>query len=307
MKEYFKLQYRILNRKMNDVGLSPILGYLLTIIGFYGISIYLFSKTEFAEYFYGLISISFLPKLSEKKRNDFLKTAFSISNYSKLRIMENLIIVFPFLIFLLYQQSFLVTIILLFISPLMFILNFDNNFNFTIPTPFSKKPFEFPVGFRNTFFLFPFAYFLAYQSILADNFNLGIASMLLITVVVMSYYSKPENEYFIWSFNLTSKDFLIKKIMIGFLFFSFLILPVILSLIIFYPNETLTLLAFILLSYTYIITIILAKYSTYPNEINLPEGILLGISIIFPPLLLGIIPFFYTKSIKQLNLILDND
>ena len=292
---------------MNDFGLSPILGYLLGFIGFYGISIYLFSKTEFAEYFYGLISISFLPKLSEKKRNDFLKTAFSISNYSKLRIMENLIIVFPFLIFLLYQQSFLVTIILLFLSPLMFILNFDNNFNFTIPTPFSKKPFEFPVGFRNTFFLFPFAYFLAYQSILADNFNLGIASMLLITVVVMSYYSKPENEYFIWSFNLTSKDFLIKKIMIGFLFFSFLILPVILSLIIFYPNETLTLLAFILLSYTYIITIILAKYSTYPNEINLPEGILLGISIIFPPLLLGIIPFFYTKSIKQLNLILDND
>ena len=307
MKEYFKLQYRILNRKMNDVGLSPILGYLLTIIGFYGISIYLFSKTEFAEYFYGLISISFLPKLSEKKRNDFLKTAFSISNYSKLRIMENLIIVFPFLIFLLYQQSFLVTIILLFISPLMFILNFDNNFNFTIPTPFSKKPFEFPVGFRNTFFLFPFAYFLAYQSILADNFNLGIASMLLITVVVMSYYSKPENEYFIWSFNLTSKDFLIKKIMIGFLFFSFLILPVILSLIIFYPNETLTLLAFILLSYTYIITIILAKYSTYPNEINVPEVVLLSVSIIFPPVLLGIIPFFYTKSIKQLNLILDND
>jgi len=307
MKEYFKLQYRILNRKMNDVGLSPILGYLLGFIGFYGISIYLFSKTEFAEYFYGLISISFLPKLSEKKRNDFLKTAFSISNYSILRIMENLIIVFPFLIFLLYQQSFLVTIILLFLSPLMFILNFDNNFNFTIPTPFSKKPFEFPIGFRNTFYIFPFSYFLTYQSVLADNFNLGIASMLLITFVVMSYYSNPENEYFVWSFNLSSKGFLINKIIIGVLFFSFLILPVILSLIIFYPNEILTLLAFILLSYTYIITIILAKYSTYPNEISLPEGMLLAISIIFPPVLLGVIPFFYTKSIKQLNLILDND
>ena len=308
MKEYFKLQYKILNRKMKDVGLSPILGYLLAIIGFYGISIYLFSKTDFAEYFYVLISINFLSKLNEKKRNDFLKTAFSISNYSILRIIENLIIVFPFLIFLLYQKSFLVTIVLLFLSPLMSILNFDNNFNFTIPTPFSKKPFEFPVGFRNTFYIFPFAYFLTYQSVLADNFNLGIASMLLITVVVVtSYYSKPENEYFVWSFNLSSKGFLINKIMIGVLFFSFLILPVILSLIIFYPNEILTLLAFILLSYTYIITIILAKYSTYPNEINVPEVVLLSVSIIFPPVLLGIIPFFYTKSIKQLNLILDND
>ena len=75
----------------------------------------------------------------------------------------------------------------------------------------------------------------------------------------------------------------------------------------FYPNEILTLIALILLSYIYIITIILAKYSVYPNEINLPEIILIGTSIVFPPLLLGIIPFFYTKSIKQLKLILNND
>jgi hypothetical protein len=307
MKEYLKLQHSMLNRKMKGIGLAPFLGYLLMFIGFYWFSIYLFSKTDFAEYFYGLISISALLKLSEKRRNDFLKTTFSISNYSILRIIENLIMVFPFLIFLLYKQSFLVAIILFFFSQLISILNFDSNFNFTIPTPFSKKPFEFPIGFRKTFYVFPFAYFLTYQSIIADNFNLGIASMLLITFVVLSYYSKAENEYFVWSFNLCSRSFLINKIMIGVLFFSFLCLPIIVSLIMFYPNEILTLFALILLSYIYIITIILAKYSVYPNEINLPEIILIGTSIVFPPLLLGIIPFFYTKSIKQLKLILNND
>ena len=307
MKEYFKLQYRMLNRKLDEIGFSPILGYVLAIIGFYGISFYLFSKTEFAEYFYGLISISFISKLSEKRRNDFLKTIFPINNYRKLRIIENLIVAFPFFLFLLYKLSFLITVILFSLSILISLLNFNNSFNFTIPTPFGKKPFEFSVGFRKTFYIFPFAYFLTYQSILVGNFNLGVASMLLIAIVILSYYSKPENEFYVWSFNLSVKDFLINKIKIGLLYFTFLSLPIIISLIMFFPYETKTLVVFLLLGYIYIITIILAKYSAYPNEMSLPEGMLIGISLMFPPMLLGLIPLFYSKAIKQLKPILEND
>ena len=189
----------------------------------------------------------------------------------------------------------------------MSILNFSNSFNFTIPTPFSKKPFEFPVGFRKTFYIFPLAYFLTYQSILVGNFNLGAASMLLIAIVILTYYSKPENEFYVWAFNLSAKDFLINKIKTGLIYFTILSLPIIISLIIFFPNETTTLIVFLLLGYVYIITIILAKYSAYPNEMNLPEGMLIGMSLMFPPILLGIIPFFYSKSIKHLKPILEND
>lgn len=297
----------MLNRKMDEIGFPPILGYILAIIGFFGISTYLFSKTEFAEYFYGLIYVSFISKLSEKRRNDFLKIIFSIYNYRKLRIIENVILAFPFLTFLIYKQAFLTAVILFSISILMSILNFNNSFNFTIPTPFSKKPFEFPVGFRKTFYIFPFAYFLTYQSILVENFNLGVASMLLIAVVILSYYSKPENEFYVWTFNLSARDFLINKIKTGLIYFTLLSLPIILSLIGFFPNETTTLIVFLLLGYVYIITIILAKYSAYPNEMNLPEGMLIGISLMFPPILIGIIPLFYSKSIKQLKPILEND
>ena len=247
----------MLNRKMDEIGFSPIFGYILAIIGFYGISVYLFSKTEFAEYLYGLISISFISKLSEKRRNDFLTTIFSINNYRKLRIMENLVFAFPFLAFLLFKQSFVIAIILFFISILISILNFNYSFNFTIPTPFSKKPFEFPVGFRKTFYIFPFAYFLTYQSILVGNFNLGVASMLLIAIMILSYYSKPENEFYIWSFNLSARDFLINKIKTGLIYFTFLSLPILISLIGFFPNETTTLIAFLLLGYVYIYCIFL--------------------------------------------------
>jgi hypothetical protein len=53
-------------------------------------------------------------------------------------------------------------------------------------------------------------------------------------------------------------------------------------------------------------TVILAKYSAYPGEMNLPEGMIIAISIYFPPLLLAIIPFFYTKSIRKLKYILND-
>jgi hypothetical protein len=61
----------------------------------------------------------------------------------------------------------------------------------------------------------------------------------------------------------------------------------------------------LLLGYVYLVTIILAKYSGYPNEMNLLQGILIGISLLFPPILIGIIPFFYLQSIKRLNDILE--
>lgn len=307
MKEYFKLHYKMLNRKMEEAGFHPVLGYVIAIIGFYGISGYLFSKAEFAEYFYGLISISFISKLSENRRNSFLKNVFSINQYKKLRIIENLLIACPFLIFLLYFQSIWVILILIFASVIMSFFDFKTNFNYTIPTPFSLKPFEFPIGFRKTFYFFPFAYFLTYQSILSENFNLGVFSMLIIVVVILSYYSKPEKDFFVWSFNLSSKNFLMNKIMIGLLYSTLLSLPVIISLIIFFPNNTLILMGFLLLSYFYIIAIILAKYSAYPNEMSLPEGILIAFSIMFPPILLGVIPLFYSKSVNKLNLILEDD
>lgn len=307
MNNYFKLQYEMLNRKMDEIGLLPILAYPLAIIGFYGISLYLFSKTAFAEYYYGIIALSFVSKLSEQKRNDFLKTIFSTINYRRLRITENFIIVFPFLLFLIYNESLIVALALIFLSLLLSIFNFNTILNITIPTPFSKQPFEFPIGFRKTFYIFPFAYFLTFQSIFVENFGLGIFSMLLIGLVVLSYYSKPENEYYIWSFNLTSKGFLINKIKTGLLYFTFLSLPVMIALSTFFPDKITILIVFLLLCYTYIVTIILAKYSAYPNEMNLPQGMLVGFSLMFPPMLIGVIPFFYVQSIKQLKPMLEDD
>lgn len=305
MKEYFILQFKMTNKKLIDWGLNPIISLFLLLTGFIGFSIYLFSKTEFAEYVFILFALGFVSKLSERKRNDFLKSVFLNKLYLKVRVLENSIIVLPFIAFLTYNQLFPSVFILMGLTFLMALVNFNSTFNYTIPTLFYKKPFEFTVGFRSTFYLFLFAYFLTFMAVSVSNFNLGIFALLLVFFVSFSFYIKPENEYYVWSFIDSSNGFLLKKIKIGLVHSTILSLPILIVLSVFFLSEINTLLIFQLLGYVYLVTIILAKYSVYPNEINLPQVILIGISLWFPPFLLGVIPFFYLQSTKHLNEILE--
>ncbi len=306
MKEYFRLQFKMLNRRMIDFGLPLLIGYSLIPFVFILLSNYLFGNTEFAIYVYGLIAISFVSKLSEPKRNDFLKSIFNKDKYKKLRIIENLIYCLPFTLFLIYKNQFVFSTVLNLFVIIITLLNFSANISIPIPTPFSKRPFEFTVGFRKTFYVFPIAYFLTYISASIGNFNLGVFSMLLIGITCFSYYSKIENEYLVWNYNLSSKEFLLEKMKTCLINFSLLSLPIIITLGILFFNQIDILIVFILLCYAYLTTIIFAKYSSFPNEMNMSQGILITISFMFPPILLIFIPLFYSQSIKKINTVLND-
>jgi len=44
--------------------------------------------------------------------------------------------------------------------------------------------------------------------------------------------------------------------------------------------------------------------AAFPSAMNLPESILIVASVFFPPFLLFVLPFFYRRSIKNLNTVL---
>jgi hypothetical protein len=48
-------------------------------------------------------------------------------------------------------------------------------------------------------------------------------------------------------------------------------------------------------------TIIFAKYAAYPDEMNIPEGIIIAISVAFPPFVFVFAPYFYIKALKKLE------
>ncbi len=304
MKEYFELQYRMTNRRFKDIGFEPLLAYLVLTVGFVGLSIYLFGKTEFAEYIFMLSALTLIGKLSETRRTEFLKFCFGDTKLKKIRVTENLICSLPFLIFLLYKQLFLSALLFFVLATILALMHFRTTLNFTIWTPFSKRPFEFTTGFRNTFYLFFAAYSLTAIAISVNNFNLGVFAMLLVFATTLSYYSKPENEYYVWTYNVNAKEFLYGKIKTAILFSTSLALPIAVAIAIFYTQNIGILSLFFLVGWAFLISVIVSKYSAYPDEMNITQGILLALCIWFPPILIVLIPYLFKKSESRLNSLL---
>lgn len=293
---------------MKDFGIEPIPGYLLLLILFLVISLHLFEKYEFAPYLYLLVSLVLTSTLSESNRNDFLKMCFSENHYLLIRLIENLGSSFPFIAILLYHSFFLSAIILIGGTGLLVIFRVKGNYSFRMPTPFHKKPFEFTVGFRKTFLLFPLVYGLTGIAISVDNFNLGIFALLLVFLTTITYHLKPENEYYVWSYNLSPGLFLKEKLGTAIKFTCLLVLPVLIPLSISFVRYLDMILVVFLVAIAFLVAVILGKYSVYPREMNLPQGFMILICLFFPPFLLAIIPYFYKQSnIKLSPLLNDTD
>lgn len=289
------------NRKLEDAGFNPLLAYFLLTTLFVGLSIYLFHKTEFAEYIYLLLALTLVGKFSETRRIEFLKICFADIQLKKIRITENLICSIPFLVFLLYKQLFISAGLLLVMVTILALVNFRTTFNFTIWTPFSKRPFEFTIGFRNTFYLFFAAFALTIIAVSLSNFNLGVFAMFLAFATTLSYYSKPENEYYVWTYNLKPKAFLFSKIKTALLFSSSMALPIALILAIFNPQNIGMLLIFFLIGWAFLISIIVSKYAAYPDEMNITQGVFVALCLWFPPILIVIIPYLFKQSQNRLS------
>jgi hypothetical protein len=216
-------------------------------------------------------------------------------------MIENIISVFPFFLVLIIYQNIILSLSLIAMAFVMIFFSLKGQGNYTIPAPFGKKPFEFSEGFRKTFLLILIPYFLTFMSILYANFNLGFFSLLVMTLICFSFYSPPEELYFVWNFNLSSKSFLFEKLKIGMKYLTFLNLPILLVLLFFFSSEYLILVITFLICYVYLILFILSKYAAYPNEINLPQGVIIAIGIMLPPVLIFLIPILFVKAKNQLK------
>ncbi|WP_160131465.1 ABC transporter permease [Kordia antarctica] len=305
MNFYFTLQFKRIYRHIDEFGVIPLIGFALLLALFSWVSEAIFKNISQASYYYIGIGLLLTLKLGNIKRTVFLQKCFPLETFWKVRMLENTLFVLPFSGFLCYKQAF-IEIIIIHVGAIM--LSFFNNLgirSITIPTPFGKNPFEFVIGFRNTFWLFPVLYILTYIAVFVDNYNLGVFSLIAVFVCCMSFYSKQEPLYYIWIHSMTSKEFLNHKIKTAILFSSFLVLPIVIGLSLFFSLERLQItLLFTVLGYSFILLTIIGKYSNYPSQVHLFQTLAMLVCLLFPPLLILIIPYFYKRSIKKLNSIL---
>jgi len=305
MKYYFVLQVKRIKRKFLEIGIQPIWAYLLLAIAFVFLSKGFFAVVDYAGYLYPLLGLFAIANFSAINRNELINSIYQQKDYYLIRVIENLLLALPFSIYLVYEQQFWMILGLISAAILLAFINFRQQLSFTMPTPFKKMPFEFIIGFRKSLLFILLAYFILFKGIQVDNFNLSLAALIFIFLIAMSFYTKPEHPYFVWIYHLKVNAFLQKKISIAIVCVSLLALPALAILLFFYSEKYLIIGVFLLLAYILLATIIFAKYSAFPREMNLPQAILFALSVSFPPILLIVIPIFYTQAKKRLNPILE--
>jgi hypothetical protein len=275
-------------------------------VAFAGIFIWLsnaiFNTLSYASYLYIGIGLFVSTSLGRKKHTRFLQLCFPSHQFWKVRMLENVLFILPFGIFLCYKTAFLEAIIILVGAILLSFVNHLELRSFVLQTPFGKRPFEFIIGFRNTFWVFPLLYGLTSIGIVVENFNLGIFSLLVIFGCCMSFYTTPEPIYYIWMHNKSPKEFLAEKLKTAMLYSSFLVLPVVIGLSFSFSLEKVQLtLIFFALGLGLLALTILGKYSNYPSKVPIFQMLAMLVCLIFPPLLIIVLPFFYKRAQNNLS------
>lgn len=301
MKFYFSIQQKRLARLLKSSGANPIAALLLVCVGFSAITYALFTNFEKAPIIYVAIAVSLLFTLSEAKRNHFLKNCFSRVTYHKIRLVENSVVIVPFLIGALIFKAFLWLPALLAVAAAGSFYIINRSVSLIIPTPYFKKPFEFIIGFRKTIIAFIISYALTIIAIRVGNYGLGVFALAIQMLALTFFYMNgSEPSIYVWIHSKTPKQFLNHKLKTGLIQSLFLSLPILITMSILNPEFLWINLAVFSLGLLYLTTAILFKYAYYP-AMTLVQEMGFVACLFTPPILLVVIPLLYIKASKNLN------
>lgn len=301
MEYYFQLQFVRFKRLLVASGVHPAIGTLLILAGFLAGSYYLFYRVDWAAWIFMAIGLLVISQLGNKHRVEQLRWIFPAATLQRIRLLENGLAALPFALFLLGERHIYFAAFLIISAPVLVFMRSPDRIGFIIPTPFKRFPFELPAGIRKAWWMPVIIIFLLVKGIQVHNYGLSLSAMILIALTVMSFYAYPEKVYYAWIHALTPKAFLKHKIRTAWIGLSILCLPVWMAICIAFTDSIWVSSGILALGFVFLAFLILAKYSAYPHEMSIPQGLLVGLSLWFPPMLLFMVPVFYRQAIRQIT------
>lgn len=305
MKYYFQLLTLRYQRIIRQTGL-PLLLFVVFALVVYCFACHAVQKFSYAPYVLIIIVIFILESANKRDRVENLKILFvDRKKYFQVRTLENVIFIFPILLLATISGIYWTLPIMIAISIFYAVIKSTCLFtsNTAIPTPFGKYPFEMIRYFRIYLLANCIAIFLFGIGIIVSNENLAIFGIALIPFFTINHLENVEPLEVLWNYSMKPSRFLFHKIKRITLQTYVMISPLSAVLVIReYSNQVLLLVGSIyLLTFLFIMLYQFMKYSVFPRKIGLFEGIIFALSGLFPPIILGLFPYFYTKAIKNLN------
>lgn len=302
MKTFFAIQFKRIYRHLDDFGINPILGLILISLVFISFSSFLFTQLSFAKWIYLLLALFAKSALNSDRAKEMLKLNIDapLIRWS-INTLQNALILLPFLIVLLIQRETMVALILLGFVFIDLPSGQGTQRFFSFPTPFSKTPFEFTIGFRRSLLVYLLSYTLTTIAVIVGNFNLGVVAMILLMLSCANFYTKTEPETFVIAYNEGPLQMLKAKAIIGVKQLLISVLPIVILLIVFEAEQVGLVLLFLLAGILFLLTNIFIKYAHFPNDADFVRMVLVPFMILFPPLLLFLMPYYYHLAKKRLT------
>lgn len=271
--------------------------------GFAGGTYFLVSRTAYAPVILVLVQFFMILPFSESQRLDELSLVFDKAQVRKIRWLENIMLSIPVIICVgvISAQLVLVPIIGAFILGLV---KLPRTRTRVIPTPFGKSPVLFPSGFRKSVPFLGIGVLIASFSIIIDNYNLGLFSVIMTFIIVYGYYSLSEPYEYIWIYSLNATEFLRLQLTKGIINTMLMTLPIVLVFFFLDIQKWYLPLVILTLGVLNLVNIICSRYRDFPNEVSIPNGIIVALSLMVPPVLIITIPYFYLKARDNLKEIL---
>ena len=311
VKHYFGWQFKLASRSIRNFGLPPAIGYILLALIIVALPLWLLPSKPSLPWIYAVVGAFATSFGRAEGRDDFLKNCYSKREFLLIRTMENLLLALPFSLVLLIHKQFLLALALFSLAFLLGITSYNNHRKLhlpALPTPFSKRPFEFALGFRVSFLIFMLLYYVVAMAIVHDNFNLGIVAVYAVFIVCLCFYQQMEPEYYVWIYEASPKRFLFQKLRTAFVYTSTLVVLPLIALSVWFPSYIGFLLVAVLAGFMNLAIVILLKYKEFPKPFHIGDGLLIAACLICPiiPIPFGFLPIpllfiLYEKAQKNLN------
>jgi hypothetical protein len=298
---YLKLQYQLFRRRLLAQAISPRLVLIISLPLFIYLANRIVQYVIYGEHIFFALAIVAILALSSKNRISFLKQTLPKEFVGRIRLVENGLTALPFALFLLYNQFYLLSLFLVIIAIALSKLTFQGIMTCVMPTPFSHHPFEFLIGFRKTFLVFAFAYFLAVMAVISGNVNLGLGALALCYLTCMYFFNKPEPAFYKSLYIHSTVEFIKYKIRVAIIYSALLGAPIFILLGIAFIEDIDLIGLISLLSIGFLVNMVFLKYASFPKDISIANSVLLAVCIPMPPLLLLVTPFLYKKALTNLN------
>lgn len=253
---------------------------------------------------YPLLAALLLWPLSARQRNEPLLMLFERKQFFKLRIIENACLALPFTLFMVFEGYGWWSFLPLLFGVLLAMILWRNGSTHVLTTPFGAQAPEFIKGFRKSRWVLLLLYSLVGIGIAVGNLNLAVVSMVAIGLLAASYFTTPDDSFFVWQHRHHAASFLRHKIKHAVRYGLALLLLPWLVVLCSAPQQWPLLFAVLCLVPLYLALAVLGRYLLFPHDSSLAQALLLGLCMVLPFFLPIVLPYCFIKARQRLQMLL---